>query len=382
LTTSIEHLKISLRARLDARSGGEGKEAPMRAAAFGFLVSLTALGAAGAPPASAQTSNVTLKVATFGGHSGEVEKSYVGDRMTRVTGVKIEWTHGNPSDFFAKMVAARGRQPPFDVVLLDDAVQNAAIKAGVLARLDPALVPNLKNLYPRARNPQGYGPYAILYSIGIVYNKDRLKAAGVAEPASWMDLFDPRLAGHVSIPDMSLPQGADFVMKMAQLNGGSEADVLPGLKRIAEIKASSYYTSSATLGEQLAAGDAWMSVWTSGRAWAMIKQGYPVGYVIPKEGSILGIDTVDMVAGTAHPREAQQFIDMQLDALGQLGWAVEMSYGPSNAALQSVFAAYPELARTMPSSEADLARLYSPDWGVYNANLARATDYWNRNVKH
>jgi putative spermidine/putrescine transport system substrate-binding protein len=382
LTTSIEHLKISLRARLDARSGGEGKEAPMRAAAFGFLVSLTALGAAGAPPASAQTSNVTLKVATFGGHSGEVEKSYVGDRMTRVTGVKIEWTHGNPSDFFAKMVAARGRQPPFDVVLLDDAVQNAAIKAGVLARLDPALVPNLKNLYPRARNPQGYGPYAILYSIGIVYNKDRLKAAGVAEPASWMDLFDPRLAGHVSIPDMSLPQGADFVMKMAQLNGGSEADVLPGLKRIAEIKASSYYTSSATLGEQLAAGDAWMSVWTSGRAWAMIKQGYPVGYVIPKEGSILGIDTVDMVAGTAHPREAQQFIDMQLDALGQLGWAVEMSYGPSNAALQSVFAAYPELARTMPSSEADLAGLYSPDWGVYNANLARATDYWNRNVKH
>ena len=354
----------------------------MRAATFGFLVSLTAIAAAGAPTVWAQTSNVTLKVATFGGHSGEVEKSYIGDRMTRVTGVKIEWTHGNPSDFFAKMMAARGRQPPFDVVLLDNAVQDAAIKAGVLAKLDPELVPNLKNLYPRARNPQGYGPYAILYSIGIVYNKDKLKAAGIAEPTSWADLFNPKLAGHISIPDMSLPQGADFVMKMAQLNGGSEADVLPGLKKIAEIKANSYYTSSATLGEQLASGDAWMSVWTSGRAWAMIKQGYPVGYVIPKEGSILGIDTVDMVAGTAHPKEAQQFIDMQLDALGQLGWAVEMSYGPSNATLQSVFAAYPELARTMPSSEADLAKLYSPNWDIYNANLARATDYWNRNVKH
>jgi len=103
---------------------------------------------------------------------------------------------------------------------------------------------------------------------------------------------------------------------------------------------------------------------------------------IPKEGSILGIDTVDMVAGTDHPQEAQQFINMQLDALGQLGWAVEMAYGPSNATLQSVFVAYPELARTMPSSEADLAKLYSPNWRVYNANLARATDYWNRNVKH
>jgi hypothetical protein len=47
-----------------------------------------------------------------------------------------------------------------------------------------------------------------------------------------------------------------------------------------------------------------------------------------------------------------------------------------------VFAAYPELARTMPSSEADLAKLYSPNWSVYNANLARATDYRNRDVKH
>lgn len=277
--------------------------------------------------------------------------------MTRMTGVKIEWMHGNPSDFFAKMLAARGRLAPFDVVLLDDAVQDAAIKAGVLAKLDPALVPNLTELYPRARNAEGYGPYAILYSIGIVYNKDKLKAAGIAEPDSWQDLWNPELAGHISIPDISLPHGADFVMKIAQLSGGSESNVVAGLKKIAQIKANSYYTSSNTLGQQLASGDVWVSVWTSGRAWAMIHQGYPIGYVIPKEGSILGIDTVDMVAGTAHPKEAQEFINMQIDPLSQLGWAVEMSYGPSNATLRSVFEAYPKLAQTMPSSEAGLSKL-------------------------
>lgn len=349
---------------------------------FGLLAPVAIALFSVAPAALGQTSGVTLNVATFGGHSGDVEKGYVGDRMTRMTGVKIEWTHGNPSDFFAKMLASRGRQAPFDVVLLDDAVQDAAIKAGVVAKLDPALVPNLAKLYPRARNPQGYGPYAILYSVGIVYNKDKLKAAGIAEPTSWQDLWNPKLAGHISIPDISLPQGADFVMKMAQLNGGSEADVIPGLKKLAEIKANSYYTSSNTLGQQLASGDVWVSVWTSGRAWAMINQGFPIGYAIPKEGSVLGIDTVDMVAGTAHPKEAQAFINMQIDPLSQLGWAMEMAYGPSNATLQSVFEAYPELARMMPSSEADLKKLYSPNWGVYNANLAKATDYWNRNVKH
>ena len=33
---------------------------------------------------SAPTSDVTLRVATFGGQSGEVEKSYVGDRFTNM----------------------------------------------------------------------------------------------------------------------------------------------------------------------------------------------------------------------------------------------------------------------------------------------------------
>ena len=192
----------------------------------------------------------------------------------------------------------------------------------------------------------------------------------------------PKLAGRISVPDISLPQGADFVLKMAQLNGGSEANVIPGLEKIAKLKAQSYYTSSATLAQQLTSGDVWVSVWTSGRAWSLIDNGNPIGYVIPKEGSILGIDTIDMVKGTPHPNEAQEFINMQIDPLGQLGWAFELHYGPSNTSLKSVFAAYPDLAKKMPSSEADLDQLYPPKWGAYNAQLKTATDYWNRNVKH
>lgn len=40
--------------------------------------------------------------------------------------------------------------------------------------------------------------FAILYSIGTV-NKDEMKPAGIAQPSSWADLFNPKLTGHVSI---------------------------------------------------------------------------------------------------------------------------------------------------------------------------------------
>ena len=81
-------------------------------ALVGVFCGLTGLLAVSA--AEAQSSNVTLRVATFGGVAGEVERAYVGDRMTRTTGVKIEWIDGNPSDQFAKMLAARGREAPFE----------------------------------------------------------------------------------------------------------------------------------------------------------------------------------------------------------------------------------------------------------------------------
>ena len=353
----------------------------MRAAKFGLL--LTALLIAAAPAATAQTSNVTLNVATFGGHAGDVEKAYVGDRMTRTTGVKIEWTHGNPSDFLAKMLASRGRQAPFDVVLLDDAVQDAAIKAGVLAKLDPALVPNLNKIYPRARNPQGYGPYAILYSIGIVYNKDKLKAAGIAEPTSWQDLWNPKLAGHISIPDISLPQGADFVMKMAQLNGGSEADVIPGLQKIAAdqgrfvLHLVRYAGRAARLRRRLGLGlDQRPRLGDD-------QSGFPDRLRDP-EGR--------QHSGNRHRRHGRRHGASQGSAgvhqhadrsarptrLGDRDGVRTEQRDAARACSTPIRSSH----RMMPSSEADLSKLYSPNWGLYNANLAKATDYWNRNVKH
>src|SRR5215472_17503278 len=102
--------------------------------------------AVGINTASAQ-SNVTLRVACYGGSFTASQKKYAADLYTARTGVKIEFIDGNPSDHLAKMVASRGRQAPFDLVYLDDNVQMDAIQAGVLEKIRPDDVPNMKFLY-------------------------------------------------------------------------------------------------------------------------------------------------------------------------------------------------------------------------------------------
>jgi putative spermidine/putrescine transport system substrate-binding protein len=325
-----------------------------------------------------QRSDITLKVASFAGPFGDALQKYSFDLFTRRTGIKVEVQYANPADFLAKMIASRGREAPFDIVCMDDDVTAAAINAGVVAKLDPTIVTQLKNLYPEAIGKDGYGATLFFYSVGIAYNKEKLKQAGIAEPTSWNDLWDPKLAGRVSVPDIINIQGRDFIVAIARMNGGSEATPEIAIDKIAQIKAHDYNTASNTLQAQLESGDVWMAPWNNMRAAAMADRGLPIGFVAPKEGPIGNIDTVNLVAGSKHPKEAQELINYMLDPFAQLGMAKLLPTGPSTKLLAAVIAADPEWSRKAPVTPEAHKAMYLPDWAVFNKNLKKATDHWNR----
>lgn len=323
---------------------------------------------------------VTLRVANYGGVFTASQKKYAADLFTQRTGVKIQFIDGNPSDHLAKMIASKGREAPYDVAYLDDDIQAKAIEAGVLMKIDPALVPNLKHVYDEAKSKQGYGPGMLFYSIGLTYNVEKLKAAGIPELTSWEDLWNPKLAGRVSVSDLSTSMGRDFLIAAARLAGGNEGSLEKGIARIATLKVHSYFTSSAALETLFRGGDVWAAAWINGRSWGMIDKGAPLRFVIPKEGGIGQMTTIDVIQGTKHPKEAHAYLNFVLDPLPQLGQANEIPYGPTNKLLAPILAASPDLAKKFPASPEDLNKLYLPNWTTYNKNHDKALDLWNRQV--
>lgn len=348
---------------------------------FRYAVMAIALLMGAAAAEAQQRSNVTLRVASFAGPFGEALQKFSFDLFTRHTGIKVEIQYANPADFLAKMIASRGREAPFDIVCLDDDVTAAAIEAGVLQKLDPAIVTNLKHLHPDPVSKDGRAAVLFYFSFGIAYNKDKLRQAGIKEPTSWNDLFDPRLAGRISVPDIINIQGRDFVVQMARLNGGTEATPEKGIEKIAQIKAHSYYSASNTLQAQLESGDVWVAPWNNMRATGMADRGLPIGFVVPPEGGIGNSDTVGLVAGARNPKEAQMLINYMLDPFAQLGMAKYLPTGPSSKLLADIIAADTEWQKKAPVTPEAHKALYLPDWAVFNANLKRATDFWNRTVQ-
>jgi putative spermidine/putrescine transport system substrate-binding protein len=322
--------------------------------------------------------DVTLKIASYGGAFDQVEKRAAADPFTKLTGIKIEFIDASPTTHLAKMIAAKGHTPPYDLVILDGDVRGQAQAAGVLAKLDPAAVKNLSEIYPQMRNPAGYGPSFMLLSIGIAYNPEKFKAAGIPEPTSWADLWNPKLAGHVSVPSLENVMGRNFLVAAARLAGGSDAPLSAGITKISTLKAESYYVSSTELEPKFSSGDVWAAPWINQRAWGMAQKGAPIRFVLPKEGGYADVGTIDMVANTPHRTEAQRFIDYQLSTQPELIWATTFLAGPANPAATAQLSNQPEVLAKFPSSPEQLSKLNNVNWESFWPQYPGLLDQWNR----
>lgn len=343
-----------------------------------LIMSAVALFVSVAAAGAQARSDIVLKLGCFAGPFGEAMQKYAVDLFTRNTGIKVEVSYANPPDFVAQLIAAKGRKPPYDVVALDDDITAEAIKAGVLAKLDPTIVTQLKNLYPQALNKDGYGPSVFFFSIGIAYNEAKLKEAGIAPPKTWNDIWDPRFAGRIAIPDVANIMGRDLVIQASRMAGGDEKTPEKGIEKLGQIKAHSYYVSSTTLQAQLESGDVWVAPWNNMRAWSMTDRGIPIRYVDPADGPIGSTDTIQLAANTPYPKEAQLLINYILDPFAQLGMSKLLPTGPTNMLLADVVKADAELKSKAPVTPDDLKALYLPDLEAFNTKLKSVNDLWNR----
>ncbi len=341
----------------------------------------SALGSVLDPAARArETPSFTLRVASYGGAFTLSQRRYVGDIFTQTTGIKVEYIDGSTSDQIAKLVAAGRREPPYDVIYMVRDERDSALGLNIFGKVDPKIVTNLQYLYDDAKSPDGYGPGIAFYSVGITYNTEKFQQAGIPAPTSWQDLWNPKLAGRVGIATPSLSYGREFIVAATRLQGGDESTPEKGIDYISQIKAYSYFAASAPLAAAFTAGDVWAAPWINAQSWRLIDMGVPLGYVIPSEGGIGGMDMIDMIVNTPHQQAAQLYINMALGPLAQLGNATDNPLGPSNTLLAPILKDYPQMSKRFPASPDDLKKLYLIDWLKFMPHRDQVIDDWNRKM--
>jgi putative spermidine/putrescine transport system substrate-binding protein len=156
-------------------------------------------------------------------------------------------------------------------------------------------------------SPYHIGTWAYVYTIG--YRPDLLK--GVAFE-SWADLWRPEIKGKLAAPDFD---PSHLIAVAAMLSGGDAATWEKGQVKLKELKPSfkAYYTNDANSQQLIANGETPVQVILSMNAHYMATEGVPIQLVIPKEGAVLGIDSVAIMKGSKKADLAYKFINIALD---------------------------------------------------------------------
>src|SRR5215831_6844319 len=283
-----------------------------------------------------------LVVSVWGGSWRDMVDNLIGKKFTAATGVPVEYITGGTIDRLNKEKLAKGN-PESDITFTTSHVGWLYANDGLYEQLDLAKVPNAKNLVAQARiSPYHIGTWAYVYTIG--YRPDLIKGVPFA---SWADLWRPEVKGKLAAPDFD---PSHLIVVAALLSGGDAATWEKGQAKLKELKPSfkAFYTNDANSQQLIANGETPVQVILSMNAHYMADQGVPIKLVIPKEGAVLGIDTIAIMKGSKHVDLAYKFINAMLDPAVQAEVANLKKGSPvvANAALDPEVAKLPGVFST------------------------------------
>jgi spermidine/putrescine transport system substrate-binding protein len=231
------------------------------------------------------------------------------DGFTRETGIAVNYeTFSSNEEMVSKLVAGGG---DYDVIQPSEYTAEALIKANLLAKLDLARLPHLRNIDPDLRHLpfDPGGDYEVPYmsgTVGIVVN-----TAVVHDPIhGFQDVFQPSFSGRIIVVNDNREMVSWALATLGHSANDINAETLKQVRPVIAqwIKLIKVYDSDSPK-TALLNGDVDLGVVWSGEAAILWNQDRKFRYVLPAEGTHRFIDLLAMPVGAPHPREALQFID-------------------------------------------------------------------------
>jgi len=307
----------------------------------------------------------------FGGvYEREYRKHFVAP-FARATGIDPQLKLGSSGEWLTNAKMNR-RNPEIDMLLLPFPDSVRATMEGLSIPLTVDEIPNLKDVSPLffdAYKKTGVAISTVGY--GIAYRHDL-----VPKPITdWEDIWDPRLAGKVAIPEIGVFGSWEFLVQTAKLAGGSEQDLGPAFTKLKALKPNikQFVKSGADVVNLLGSGEAWVCpMQTNISPYALIDAGKPVTFFYPKSGAMAGAASLHIVKNSKAAEQCKKFINFALSKEAQEGFCNGVIALPTNTKAE----VDPRLAARVPTRD----QLHLVDWEKIVPQMTDLAEKWNQAV--
>ncbi len=276
--------------------------------------------------------------------SNYIARNTIAD-FERERGVRVRYAlYESNEEMLAKVMTGNSG---WDVVFPTHSRIRPMVRNGLLAPLDHALLPNLRNLEETFQQPswdprlQHSVPY--MWNVtGIVYNR----ASGAA-PDSWADLWNPRWHGKLTMLDDAEDVLGACLQKLGLPFDSTDAGELERAKReaVAQKRNVRAYLN-AEVRDQLVSGDVQVAQMWSTTAQQAMDASSELGFAYPREGFPLYADNAVILRESTRRELAHEFINYLLRPEVAAAIATEAETATANGAARLLL---PERVRESPT---------------------------------
>ena len=316
-----------------------------------------------------------LIVNSYGGPYEAIIQERIIAPFEKQFGIKVIYdAAGSASQDYAKIKATRGR-PGFDVVVMTAQESLAGCRDNLLEKLHAEAIPNLAQLDRKVGAMAGEcGAVHEVQYLSLLFRQDRTGR----QLESWQDLNNPDLKGKIILPGIGNVMAVFLTQMMSIANGGSLTNLDPGFAAMKKMASQTvaFEQSSSIMDKYMREGRvAAMPSW-SGRAQLLKDEGVPVDYVIPKEGTIPLIATLNVPVGAQNKTAAFKFVNFFLEKASQEAWVAGYKVG----SIRSDLDVAPDIRARQITTKADLEKLHLPDLEATSVALPFISDRWKREI--
>lgn len=318
-------------------------------------------------PARAQGRPFTW--AATGGTWGDTLKRVFVEPFAKAQGLEVTHSAQLESVAASKILASCG-SPPFDVSNGPQADYDLLNDSKCLEAYDPAVVKNLGDIYPEAKEGDFYAAFNILL-FGMCWNTKQAK-----KPATFMDLLKADYKGLVGIPAYGW-YGMAWLHALNKTLGGTEDNIDPGIAAVAEMvrKNKAVVVENADHGTRLMeSGEVVIMPYWNGRTARLQEAKIPAAFeIVP--GTVLVGSGFSVTKGGPYTKQAQALVQTTLEPEKQLEFTRWSKYPPSNKTVKLP----PELEGISIPAGA-LEKTAKINWKKVNEHRSKYLERWNKEV--
>ena len=283
--------------------------------------------------------------------------------------VKVNYAPGGTSAQMVGSVRAQKADPQVDVAIMDVTTSSIGNAESLFDKITPAEAPSLNELFPEARAVGGeFGPAVTYDHLVLVYDAQQVKPP----IAKLSDLWRPDLKGLVALAAPPNIQGLALTAMVAKMEGGDyRQSIDPAIKKLRELAPSVQTFEPNPDGYSLILNGV-VRVATGWNARAQLYSDETkgkLGVLLPPEGSVFQINTINVTAGSKNRAAAVAFANYALSQAAQKAFTERMFYAPTNSKAAIDPAA---IARTAAAPDSR-GRMIPLDWN----EIVKVRDQWN-----